>query len=471
MISVRVIESKLRKSYATNLMAVLALVLAMIFVTLSQAARAATTVTITSPTSGSSATGSSFTVTGTATADRNILVKVNGVEVGTTISDGSGNWSLAVTGQSAGAKAIEAIASVSYAYVPNAGSTNMSIINAVTDEVINTVSTSSIQTQANVSPDGTQMITCSGFGVGNQVKVWNLADPETPVITHNLTVPGAHALSCLYSPNGSYFYVTSEAADFSGGTVTRFDTADPNTSAAVTGYNQNMPAAISFKSDSSIAYVGNVISSTMSVIDVATNTQTATFSGGSGGGGGPLMSDDIHGYSSGAGANAVIPYNVQTLSFGTPISVGNSPRGPVYNQDQSSLVVANYNDDTLSIIGTGSNTVTDTINLTAGAAPNRLLFSNDYSKAYVAEGGLDRVSILNPSTFTSIGTISVGDNPSFFSFGPTESTTASTSFTLVAASSGSEALADTGTNVNVILAFISVLLVTGAVGLRFARKN
>ncbi len=426
---------------------------------------AATSISITSPSNGSTATGSSFTVTGTATAARKITVKVNGTTVGTTTSDGSGNWSLNVTGQNAGAKTIEAVASVSYLYVPNVGSTNMSIINGATDEVVNIVNTSSNQFNADVRADGLQMITCSGFGVGNLVKVWSLADPETPVITHNLTVPGAHTLSCLYSPNGAYFFVTSEAGDFSSGTITRFDSSDPTTSAAVAGYNQNMPGGISFSADSSTAYVGNVISSTMSVINVATNSQTTTFSGGSSGGGGPLMSDGIHGYSTSSSADVIVPYNTQTLSFSTPISVGNSPRGPDLNIDQSQLIVPNNNDDTLSVISTASNTVTNTINLTTSSAPNRLLFSNDYSKAYLAEGGLDRMSILNPTTLSSIGTISLGDGPGFFEIGPTQSASASISITLASATSTeTESLADTGDNSKLLSVFALFLLLSGMIG-------
>ena len=50
-----------------------------------------------------------------------------------------------------------------------------------------------------------------------------------------------------------------------------------------------------------------------------------------------------------------------------------------------------------------------TINV--GMEPAEVTFSADGSKAYVANGGDDNVTVINPSTKTIITTIAVGDNP------------------------------------------------------------
>lgn len=432
-------------------------------------ASAATTVSITSPTSGEEVTGTSFTVTGTATADRKITVSVNGDEVGTTTSDGSGDWSLEVTGQDAGAKTIEATASVSYAYVANTADATISVINAVTNEKIGSNISSGVnQTGVTIKPDGTQMVTTSGYGVGNTIKVWSLANPEVPVVTHTLTASGGIALGAFYTPDGQYFYVTSEEGNFSAGYVTRYLSADPTTSAAVTGYDQNLPANVSFKSDSSRAYVGNVVSSTMSVINVSTNTQISTFTGGGGGGGGPLMSDNIHGYSLAGGSNAARPYNVDAGTFGSAISVGSGPRVGILNQAQDNYIVSNYSSDTLSVIDTNSNTVVSSPSTGAGSNPFGLAFSNDFSRLYVVENALDRVSVRNPSTYAVASNITVGDSPGTITLGPVESASTSVDFTLTAASSSSadETLADTGQNTYLYFALASCLLIAPAVYLR-----
>lgn len=151
-------------------------------------ASAATTVSITSPTSGEEVTGTSFTVTGTATADRKITVSVNGDEVGTTTSDGSGDWSLEVTGQDAGAKTIEATASVSYAYVANTADATISVINAVTNEKIGSNISSGVnQTGVTIKPDGTQMVTTSGL-MPREIQLLAIAATELTLIVRHLTL-------------------------------------------------------------------------------------------------------------------------------------------------------------------------------------------------------------------------------------------------------------------------------------------
>lgn len=430
---------------------------------------AATTVAITSPTAGEEVTGTSFTVTGTATADRKITVSVNGDEVGTTTSDASGDWSLDVTGQDAGAKTIEATASVSYAYVANTADATISVINTVTNEKIGSNISSGVnQTSVSIKPDGTQMVTTSGYGLGNTIKVWSLANPEVPVVTHTLTASGGMTLGAFYTPDGQYFFVTSEEGNFSAGYVTRYLSTDPTTSAAVTGYNQNFPAYVSFKSDSSRAYVGNIGTSTMSVINVSTNTQISTFPGGDTGGGGPLMSDNVHGYSLSGSNDTVRPYNVDAGTFGDAIIVGSGPRSGILNQAQNNYIVSNYSSDTLSVIDTNSNTVVSSPSTGAGSRPFGLAFSNDFSQLYIVESALDRVSVRNPSTYAVASNITVGDAPGVITLGPVESATTSVDFTLTAASSSSadETLADTGQNTYLYLALASCLLIAPAVYLR-----
>lgn len=434
-------------------------------------ASAATSVAITSPSNGSTATGTSFTVTGTATAKRAITVKVNGTTVGTTTSDNSGNWSLNVTGQTAGAKTIEATAGVSYAYVANTADATISVINTVTNEKIGSNISSGVnQTGVTIKPDGTQMVTTSGFGIGNTIKVWSLANPEVPVVTHTLTASGGTALGGFYTPDGQYFYITSEEGDFSAGHVTRYLSADPTTSAAVTGFDQNFPAYVSFKSDSSRAYVGNVVSSTMSVINVSTNTQISTFAGGGSGGGGPLMSDNIHGYSLSGGTDSARPYNVDAGTFGSAISVGSGPRVGILNQAENNYIVSNYSSDTLSVIDTGSNTVASSPSTGAGSHPFGLAFSNDFSQLYVVENALDRVSVRNPSTYAVASNITVGDSPGIITVGPTESAITTVSFTLAAAASSSD-LADTGDNPNLALLISITLILSSMTGVYALRRH
>jgi hypothetical protein len=60
-------------------------------------ASAAPTVTITSPSEGQSISGTNFTAAGTATPNTTVVLSSGGVSFAQTISDGSGNWSVATS--------------------------------------------------------------------------------------------------------------------------------------------------------------------------------------------------------------------------------------------------------------------------------------------------------------------------------------------------------------------------------------
>jgi hypothetical protein len=60
-------------------------------------ASAAPTVTITSPTEGQSISGTNFTAAGTATPNTTVVLSSGGISFAQTISDGSGNWSVATS--------------------------------------------------------------------------------------------------------------------------------------------------------------------------------------------------------------------------------------------------------------------------------------------------------------------------------------------------------------------------------------
>ena len=432
---------------------------------------AVTTISITSPTSGEEVTGTSFTVTGTATADRLITVSVDGDEVGTTTSDGSGDWSLEVSGQSAGAKTVTATASVQYAYVGNANSATISVINTVTDEVVNTVSSTTNQSGAVViSPDGSQMISLSGYGGDGTIRVYSLADPENPSITNNLTAPDSYAVNAIYSPSGNHFYVTSVESDFSSSTITRYVSATPGTSAAVTGFDQIFPAGAAFASDGSELYVSNVISGSLSVINTGTNTQTSTFSTGGAtfAGSMVLSSNDNDAYVSANNQDAVIPVDIGGASAGSSITVGDGPQGITFNEDESRVIVVNTTTNNLSSINTTTDTVADTVSTGASTSPRVPMFNSDFSKLYVTFNGTDQVGVLDPVTFATNSTITVGDQPWGLALGPVETATDTLNFNLLSAttSSSEETLADTGVNTYLYFAIAVALMLPSIIYLK-----
>ncbi|MBO1908036.1 autotransporter domain-containing protein [Microvirga sp. 3-52] len=87
--------------------------------------------------------------------------------------------------------------------------------------------------------------------------------------------------------------------------------------------------------------------------------------------------------------------------------------------DQSIVYAANYSNNSISVIDTGTNTVTRTISV--GPNPFGIVLSPDNDRIYVANSGNGSgttVSVINAVTNTVIGTITVGNTPTHLSISP-----------------------------------------------------
>jgi len=425
---------------------------------------AATAISINSPSSGSTLNADSFTVTGTATADRKITVKVNGTTVGTTTSDGSGNWSLNVTGQSGSVKTIEAVASGQYGYVNNQGDATIKTFNTVNDTYVgSTVNTIDLQQQISVRPQGDQMVSIGGFGNNNTIKVWGLANPESPTITHSLTAAEDYTNWAEYSADGTYFYVASTESDFSVSRIKRYNSADPTISVDVGGYDQAAPFAIVRSTDGTELYVSNVVgdgvNASVSKINIASNSQTSTFSYGVAGTAARLVNGpNNQGYGANFSGNSVLPFNFTTNNASSAISVTGNPVIGAFNSDGTKFNVATLTGNEIVTIDTTLNSVVSTIPLTN---PAYIIRGTLYDKFYVTQPSLSQISVLNGTDLSTLGTISGGDQPAVLALAPVESVSASVSLTL---SGGSSGLADTGDNTRLLTAFALFLLTSGIIG-------
>ncbi|MBS1501601.1 MAG: beta-propeller fold lactonase family protein, partial [Bacteroidetes bacterium] len=92
------------------------------------------------------------------------------------------------------------------------------------------------------------------------------------------------------------------------------------------------------------------------------------------------------------------------------VNVGKDPHIASISPDGSRLYVSNYDDNTISVINTTTNTVINTINVTTGANPQGLSISPDGSKLYVANSNGGTISVISTSTNSVIATINNGYN-------------------------------------------------------------
>jgi YVTN family beta-propeller protein len=113
--------------------------------------------------------------------------------------------------------------------------------------------------------------------------------------------------------------------------------------------------------------------------------------------------------------NAVGPKNVKVLDLSTntlaaTINSGNQSLGVAVSPDSSTVYVTNTIQNTISVISTASNTVTATIALPPGSFPRGVAFSPDGTHAYVVEQGTSSLSVINVSTHTMTNNIPLTSN-------------------------------------------------------------
>ena len=154
--------------------------------------------------------------------------------------------------------------SVRAAYVANAGSNTVSVINPTTNTVVATIPVGPNPVNIAVTPNGTSAyVTNAG---SNTVSVIN-----TATNTVVATVPvGANPVNVAVTPNGASAYVTNAGSN----SVSVINTATNIVLATVAvGFN---PVNVAITPDGASAYVTNAGSNSVSVINTTTNTVVAT---------------------------------------------------------------------------------------------------------------------------------------------------------------------------------------------------
>lgn len=429
-------------------------------------ALAADSVTISSPTANASL-GSSFTVTGTATPKRTITVKINSAVVGSTVSANDGSWSLAVSNQAAGAKTIEAVASVQYAYTPNSGDNTISVVNMSTNEVVNIIATDVPLGAGRVSPDGKTLVFYQYMGIGasSQIRVFSLANPEEPILTNSLTMQATGAFPAMTAPawaaDSSKFYLTNE--DFADGNPSYisvydgsdFSAAPTNIDAVAAGCT--LPIGIAQRPGTNLMYVNCAAASSIKSFNMDTNAFTATDidltgQGGSGISGAMAFNPDGNTlYLSWAGGPYLYPINVVNETVGTRLALEANANAFQTNGTGAQGVVANSGSGTVSFIDLNSFTISQTF--TTGGTPFLALYNADSSAVYISNQSTNQVMVYSAANASLTTSIAVGDTPNALTISPLYTISTSVSATVVS-------LADTGEPRQVIelIAMVAIII-------------
>jgi YVTN family beta-propeller protein/autotransporter-associated beta strand protein len=320
------------------------------------------------------------------------------------------------TGRSAGAATLAALLTLAptyaaaqitaYAYVPNTGSANVTVIETISGTVLGApIPVGAFPTNSAAMPDGTRVyVTCLNAGT---VSVIDLATGTTgtPIVV------GTQPFGLAILPNGRKVYV----ANLGGGGVSVIDTATNMVVTTITvGTN---PAGVAVSPDGSRVYVANNGSNTVSVIDPATDTVIGPpITVGANPGGLVVTPDGQHLYVSNFGGNSVSVVDLALGSTVTTIPVGLNPAGTAISPDGSQVAVANNTSNSVSRIATATNTLLPALS-PGGTSARAVSYTPDGQTLYIVNQGSNNVSRVDvASGIVSPTTIPTGNTPDGFGY-------------------------------------------------------
>ena len=191
----------------------------------------------------------------------------------------------------------------------------------------------------------------------------------------------------------------------SSSTVTVIDTASNTVVATILPVGR-FPQEVAVTPDGKRAYVANSGSNNVSVIDTATNTVVATVPVGIGPAGVAVTPDGEHAYvtnDDNPGSVSVIATATNTVVATVP--VGFAPFGVAVTPDGKRAYVANFGSNSVSVIDAVSNTVTATVPV--GNNPAGVAVTPDGKHAYVTNLNSGNVSVIATDTNSVVATIAV----------------------------------------------------------------
>lgn len=242
--------------------------------------------------------------------------------------------------------------------------------------------------------------------------------------------------------------VNAYVTNYNESSVSVINTASNTVTATVSVGNG--PTGVAVNPGGTRVYIGNYYGNSVSVINTGNNTVIATIAPVSTPTGVAVSPDGNTVYVANQGASSISVISAATNTVVATITVGNTPQGVVVSPDGTKAYVANYNSDNVSVINTATNTVITTIPV--GDGPEAVAVTPDGTKAFVPNYNSNNLSVINTATNTVIATTSVGNG----AWGVAVSPNGTRAY--VAASSGGVSVVNTATN-----AVIATITVGGGV--------
>ena len=240
----------------------------------------------------------------------------------------------------------------------------------------------------------------------NSVSVMDIA---TNTVATTLSV-GSNPRGVAVSPAGTRAYVTN----YANNDVSVIDTA--TNSVAATIPLVNAPAGIAINPLGTRVYVTNHISGDLTIIDAVTNTVMGSVVSGAIPYGVAVHPSGSIVYVTNSGEDTVSVIDTATSAVLKKIPVGVQPYGIAVDPTGTHVYVANHGSSaksTVSVIDTSTNTVTsiEVAPTDAGSGPNAIAINPEGTRVYVTNDVGGYVAVIDPSARAWIDSITVGAQP------------------------------------------------------------
>lgn len=246
------------------------------------------------------------------------------------------------------------------------------------------------------------------FVVLNDTLIQAIAPPQVPteasvVVTSNGQNSDVNCDS-IYTYQGDWL---AYVANINSDAVSVIDV--PTNTVIQTIIVGNGPRGVTITPDGTKAYVTHSISDDVSVIDLTNNIVIETIPVGSAPRFTAITPNGTKAYVTNSNSANVSVIDVATNVVISTILVGDFPRGVIVTPDGAKAYVTNLNNDNVSVINVVTDTVIETI--LVQSAPSNIAILPDGTKIYVSNNGSDTVSVIDADTNTIINTILVGSAP------------------------------------------------------------
>ncbi len=299
--------------------------------------------------------------------------------------------------------ALEA-AAAPFAYVPNQGSNNVSVIDLATDLVVTNL-------KAGIAP-----VRVALHPTAAKAYVANIGSDRVTVINTTSNTVGSSILvgdapaEILVSTDGSQVFTSNTQSS----NVTVIATATEQVITNLpTAYNCRAIAWVS-NSVGNRVYVGSQGNSTVTIINPQTLAVDKVLTVGSSPRRIAVTPDGSRAYVTNYGSDDVSVIDTVTRTVVTTIPVGDAPRGVAITPDGQEIWVTNLQGNSISVISRATDAVIT--NLPAGILPWTPVFNRAGTRAYVLNSGNDNVMVYDVATRTLLKTIPVGSGPFWAEF-------------------------------------------------------